>query len=92
MFIVMVDGNGDFSVDVFDFMVDGNFDVIVMVIDVVGNIVIDIVSGDINFVVFILFLDFFGLGNDMMLIILGNIDLVLGSIVMLIVIDSVGNI
>lgn len=47
-------------------------------------------GGSVDIIVFVIILDLFGIGNDNMFIISGNIDLVVGSIVIIIVIDSVG--
>lgn len=87
----MVDVNGNFIVDVFVFLVEGVYSVEVMVSDEVGNsiIVIDNI-GVIDMIVFILLLDILVLDSDIIFIILGNIDLFVGVMVMIIVMDNVG--
>lgn len=84
--------SGNFSVDVFVFFVEGDYLVIVIVIDSNGNSVFVIDNnGIVDIVVFVILLDVLGLNNDIMLIILGIMDLVIGESVMLLIIDNVGN-
>lgn len=92
MVIVIVDVVGNFMVDVFSVFVEGLYSVEVIVIDEVGNSmlvfdnlgVIDIMLFELNF-------DELMLENNVMLIIFGIINFLVGVIVILMVVDSVGN-
>lgn len=92
MVIVIVDVVGNFMVDVFSVFVEGLYSVEVIVIDEVGNSmlvfdnlgVIDIMLFELNF-------DELMLENNIMLIIFGIINFLVGVIVILMVVDSVGN-
>lgn len=48
-------------------------------------------GGIVDIIVLLIFLNLVGFGNDFILILLGSIDLFEGSVVLLIVVDSVGN-
>lgn len=92
MIIVIVGIGGIFSVDVIILFVDGVYIVIVSVIDGDGNMIIVIDNGGVvDIIVFMFILENFGSMGDIILIFLGIIDFFEGSMVMFVVIDSVGN-
>lgn len=83
---------GIFSVDVIILFVDGVYIVIVSVIDGDGNMIIVIDNGGVvDIIVFMFILENFGSMGDIIFMFLGIIDFFEGSMVMFVVIDSVGN-